>query len=238
MKMKKNLLQTSIIAIAFISVLSSCGGLGKPKSCDCAKLNYSKEKYFLEGDAKPYTGDCYTKDKFDSIVKINGYENGFVVKHTERIRIHGNYVTTQDITKDIEGKLQNGFILSYNNAVLSSEDEMYVGSANEFKDGKTISTWQIDIYHSEWADGPRFSISIDSENDKTPPNCIPGATYDPSHSIVNREGGTGLLTGTSTQFAGKWEVPIEMANKDDFSEVDKVIECLKKEYPRFNYFRK
>jgi hypothetical protein len=236
--MKKNLMQTSIIAIAFIIVLSGCGGAGKPKSCDCEKLDYLEEKYFLEGDSKPYTGDCYTKDKFDSIVEMRSYENGFRIHLTERLRILGNYPTTTDMTYDIEGKELNGYRLTYNNAVLSSEDEMYVASAIEFKDGKTISSWQIGIYHSDWSTGPRFSVKIDSENDQTPPNCIPGATYDPSHSIDNREGGTGLLTGTSTQFSGKWETEIAMSNKEDFSEVDKVIECLKKEYPRFNYFRK
>lgn len=210
-----------------------------PSVCNCEDLKYQKEKYFLGDAVEPYTGDCTEMDKFDSVIATKTYERGFLMHVIERQRVHGSYQVTRDMTYDIEGKQQDGFRLTFSNAGLGDDNQQYVYSTEEWKSGKKISEWTIHLSYLDWATGPSFSISIESDNEETPPTCMPAdATYDPSHFIADREGGTGARTGTSTHFAGKWKAEIPMSTKDDFSEVDKVMECLKKEYPHFQYFRK
>ena len=233
------------------------------KPCNCSELKTGRGPR-IEGkaviqDTIIYTGTCQKMDKYDSITTTKTYEKGFLTRQIERARIFGSYITTSDITYDIEGKELDGFKLSIFDTY-DLEDLQFVHYATVWKSGKIYNQYNLLIsYIKGYKDGDdnwnpgsiSFSIQYGFKDGKEfsgattnkeagQPKCLPKAEYEEGYVVANRENGTGLKTGTSSSLGDKWtqQITLNSAEKPDFTEFFQIMECLKTELPQFIFIKK
>jgi hypothetical protein len=215
--------------------------------CNCSELRTGRgpkiEGKAVKQDSIIYTGTCHNIDKYDSITTIKVYEKGFLTHQIEKKRIFGSYVTTSDITYDIEGKAVDGFkLLIYDTYDL--EDLEFVHSATVWKNGKITDEYNIFLGYNKgykdvddnWNPG-NITISIQHEikdgkefsgattnKEAGQPKCLPNAEYEDGYVVADRENGTGLKTGTSSSLGDKWtqQIILNSAENPDFTELFKL----------------
>jgi hypothetical protein len=231
--------------------------------CDCSELNTGHgpriEGKAVKQDTIIFTGTCHNIDQYDSIITIKVYEKGFLKHQIERNRIFGAYITTSDISYDIEGKVMDGYNLLIHDTY-HMEDLQFVHTATIWKGGKITDKYSFSIsYIKGYKDGDdnwnagtiTFSIKYDFKNGKDftgatnnkeagQPKCLPIAEYKEGYFVANRENGTGLKTGTSSNLGDEWcqQITLSSAETPDFNEFFQIMECLKTELPRFNFIKK
>jgi hypothetical protein len=208
--------------------------------CNCSELGLVREKAisttFEDGsyeevwkdvmrDGKPFTGVCITKDQNDSIIKSLEFKNGWTVRKIERVKVGSDYITVGDMTYD-NMKRNNGFRIKLET------------------DGDIKYVHQLEVLKGGNADGKSgYTVWLKS-NDIIPIN----KRLDEDSEMFVWDKAEGLSVRSSADLSNCL-ADLEYANNEESSIDEKIyyienaspqqrnelLECLKKQLPKFNY---
>jgi len=238
--MKKCLL--SIMLFGVLSVFISCGNKNEQKenenNCSFAEMNFGTtdldnienlKELHKKGSKELFTGNCFLKDQYDSIIRKFEVKNGWIIKEIKREKILKNYVTI--FNYDYENlKKNNGWEIYVNKGENLDlfKGYFYVNNYLELKNGKEYNKWKI--YLS--TDG-QYTITTTielkngielSDNEQIQPKCMIGSEKDGEYLSI---GGGEQYQQIKDSYTLK-----DISPKDFF----KTIGCLKGEFIKFDFW--
>lgn len=236
----------SVIAAA---ILISCGGKNSNSAngeettknkeaviadCNCHEIedeygtnlagNETREytKGLKKKDAKDlFSGTCVEKDQHDSIIKTVVVKNGWLIQQTLREKLGAKYRTKMDMKYD---KLEyfDGFILEVDGLHTALENKYnYFKKYVQYEKGEELNKWFVNI------NSPRNISEYNTNNVK--------AIWGNKNGIS-----MGLIVGIEA----KPNCLVNPEISDGFFEMKdispeeqiKTLNCLKEEFPRFDYW--
>ena len=206
----------------------SCGPPDPNKgACNCQEIEGSGRIGAAKKDGKLYTGICITRDQKDSITKRIEFKNGYTSLDQDWEEVYGNYVLRAEVTSFINQKeIKNGWLINFETMDGDSPFK-YVKERYEYIDGKK-NVYFLSVnydkdkkeyhftYKMEYNKGEK--LGNNSNKDVEHPSCF---KYTPSEYSE-------LFQMT---YSDRWETTAKNS-----SELDAVLECLKKELVGFNYY--
>lgn len=178
------------------------------------------------GETKLFSGICTEKDMNDSIIKLLEIKNGFIASEVQRKKVYDKFITTVDLKYSYDTgmrEITDGYALSiyegYDNKNFS-----YVAECNIYKDKVKLEEYKISYSPGSSNSPADVKSQWELKNGKYGakqglhlPKCMGDAEFYPRY--------------------GSLEPDYHM---DDMSPEDGIIllDCLKKELPMFNYWKK
>lgn len=192
------------------------------ENCSCSDISSLEnlKNITKKGSEELYSGKCFIKDQHDKIIREVEIKNGWLTSDINKSKIQNDYVTTSMF------EYENGEKISGWEIFIEKEFNSDYIFVNNYKELKSKDGLNWDIYIDGKGDGKDFPyyISItfkdktDEESKKLRPKCMQNAEFFGSESINYRD-----------------SYKITRISKEKFIEI---LDCLKKEYPNFNYWKK
>ena len=222
--------------VMFSVFLFSCGGKNTNKKdaieneteknevitdCNCSELIGLDDLKGItkQGSKELFTGVCVEKDQYDVVIREVTVKNGWLVKEIKKKKVQKDYVTLSECSYE-NGEKLNGWEIELGD----NSDYYFVKEFVESRKGDELSSynnWKVFT-----ADATRgkicalnickngvFLAALDFNNkEKSKPKCFKSSETEIDAGWVERD-----------------------LSPEDFV---KTLDCLKSEFPHFNYWKK
>ncbi|MFZ4679028.1 MAG: hypothetical protein ACOYLP_02560 [Flavobacterium sp.] len=263
MKKKNYLFMTIVMCVLLIS----CGGKTEKKDGSTAEIttsesdvplnelniradfeydSYTTQNIKRNDEKENFTGLGVEKDQNDSILNIAEVKNGWLIRYTHRIKADNRYITISDFTFD-NGEIKDGFKKEINDKY--DPKICYVQSVKSYKNGKNQEDLAIKIRTEE-------KIVINGRYDEnanwigenissmTVKNFCTGSNREKQIDVLKLKCLSNFKKDYGSEKSGfesdsEYEYnAIKYYENADEKIIFKTLDDMKKELPKFDYWKK
>ena len=207
---------------------------------------YTKKDIKKNGEKDNFTGVAIEKDQNDSILNRVEVKNGWLLRYTHRIKIDNRYITISDYSFD-NGEIKEG----YKRVIEKKHDPKieYIGKLRLYKNGKASSDWEIRIRtNEEIIINGKYDDNLNWIGDNiialTIKNLCPGGSRKNEKDVLKLKCLSNLEKSQGNEKSGlltdeqyEYEAVKYYENPDD-KVIIKTLDDMKKELPKFDYWKK
>jgi hypothetical protein len=193
---------------------------------------YTTQNIKRNDEKENFTGVGIEKDQNDSILNKVEVKNGWLIRYTHRIKKDNKYITLSDLTFD-SGKIMNGYKIVIEEKKPKIE---YTSALINYQNGKEKYEWDIFILIDDYVtinQGYNENSEFFEETDKG--MLIGTNNYDISNFDLSK---SKAISGFKKILFLQMEKPNYFFSHPDEKTIDNALNSLKKELPKFDYWKK
>ena len=208
---------------------------------------YTKKDIKKIGEKDNFTGVAIEKDQNDSLLNRVEVKNGWLLRYTHRIKIDNRYITISDYSFD-NGEVKEGYKKVINEK--SDPKIQYIEKLVKYKNGKNSYNWQIRIrtneeitLNSTWNEDTGNYVG-DNILALTIKNLCPGGSRKDEIDVLKLKCLSNLKKSqgndkSSLQTDEQYEYEaVKYYENADEKIIFKTLDDMKKELPKFDYWKK